>query len=291
MNVRVSSLRWFVLFTAVVMSAGCATATNPRDPIEPFNRAIFDFNETVDSAVLKPVAQGYRAALPEPVRAGVGNFFSNLEDLWIAVNQVLQGKVVEGVQDVARFVFNSTIGLFGLIDIASDIGLPKHDEDLGQTLGRWGIDTGPYLVIPFLGPSTIRDGLAKVGDTQADLVWNIKHVPTRNSSAAVRIVSERADVLDTVRILEEAALDKYGFIRDSYLQRRRSMVYDGEPPRESASESSASDVRSPESRTAESADSDTRPEAEASPAASQVVLPRQVLVMDVNSGASDSVSR
>ncbi len=290
MNTKISSLRLVVLLAAAVLFAGCATATNPRDPIEPFNRAVFNFNETVDSAVLKPVAQGYRAVLPEPVRAGVGNFFSNLEDLWIAVNQVLQGKVVEGIQDTARFVFNSTIGLFGLIDIASDIGLPKHDEDLGQTLGRWGINSGPYLVIPFLGPSTVRDGLARVGDRQADFVLNIKHVPTRNSLAAVRIVSKRTDFLDSVQVLEEAALDKYGFIRDSYLQRRRSLVYDGDPPRESTLESSEADVPPDGTRNAKSADDASQVESAAA-LAPGADLPRQALVMDVNSGAPVSVSR
>ena len=286
---KVSSFRLLALLSVVVLFAGCATANNPRDPIEPFNRAVFNFNETVDSAVLKPVAQGYRAVLPEPVRVGVGNFFSNLEDLWIAVNQVLQGKVVEGVQDAARFVFNSTFGLFGLIDIASDMGLQKHDEDLGQTLGRWGIESGPYLVIPFLGPSTVRDGLARVGDTQADIVWNVKHVPTRNSLAAVRIVSERADLLDAVRVLEEAALDKYGFIRDSYLQRRRSLIFDGDPPRESAPEASGADYRPEASPTAEA---DLRSEApESVESETNTDTSRQALVMDARSGTPDSISR
>jgi len=290
-NTKGLLLRWFIVFSLTSLFAGCATGINPRDPIEPFNRAVFSFNETIDSAVLKPVAEGYRTVLPELVRAGVGNFFSNLEDLWIAVNQVLQGKVTEGVQDTARFVFNSTIGLFGLIDVASDIGLPKHDEDFGQTLGRWGIESGPYLVIPFLGPSTVRDGIAKLGDTQADIVWNINHVSTRNTLSAVRIVDERADLLDTVQVVEEAALDKYGFIRDSYLQRRRSLVYDGEPPKEGSSESSESGVSRSESRTERSSAEDSRPEADAAPATSESVLPRQTLVMDVNSGAPGGVSR
>lgn len=289
---KVLTLRLIPLIAAVVLSAGCATANNPRDPIEPFNRAVFSFNEAVDSAVLKPVAQGYRAALPEPVRIGVGNFFSNLEDLWIAVNQILQGKVVEGVQDAARFVFNSTIGLFGLIDIASDMGLQKHDEDLGQTLGKWGIESGPYLVIPFLGPSTIRDGIGRVGDTQADIVRNLKHVPTRNTLAAVRIVGDRADLLDAVRMLEEATLDKYGFIRDSYLQRRRNLVYDGEPPRENPSESSSLEDRLSESRVAAVAEPDSQPESGALvPDPSGFEAFRQTLVMDAKSGVPVSVSR
>lgn len=281
------SSKWLVaLWMSVSVLAGCAAGPNPRDPIEPFNRAMFSFNEGVDNAVLKPVAQGYRSAVPEPIRAGIGNFFSNLEDLWIAVNQVLQGKIVEGVQDTARFVFNSTIGLFGLIDVASDMGLPKHDEDLGQTFGKWGIDSGAYLVIPFLGPSSIRDGVGRVGDTQADIVWNIRHVSTRNSLAGVRLVSERADLLDAVRVLEDAALDKYVFIRDSYLQRRRSLVYDGEPPRETSSETSAADTDG-----IDAVVMTTEDDVEAKSQGEAIALPAQAMLTEPPFVASGSISR
>lgn len=276
-------LRLIVAWAVMAALAGCATATNPRDPIEPVNRAIFSFNEGVDKAVLKPIAEGYRAALPEVVRAGVGNFFSNLDDLWIAVNQVLQGKITEGVQDAARFVFNSTIGMLGLIDIASDMGLPKHNEDLGQTLGRWGIGTGAYLVLPFFGPSTVRDGIGWIVDTEADIVRNLDHVPTRNVLYATRVIDERAELLDAVRVMEEASLDKYGFIRDSYLQRRLNLVYDGEPPREKSSDASTG-------RVAENPSA-----ADVAPAGQSASVPGPALqervVMDARGGADVDANR
>ena len=213
--------------------AGCATtANNPADPIEPFNRAIFSFNDTVDAAILKPVAKGYHAVLPSWVRTGVSNFFANIGDLWIAANNVLQGKFVEGLGDFMRLAFNTTLGLGGVIDIASDMGLQKHNEDFGQTLGRWGFNEGAYLVLPFFGPSTVRDGLARVLDWKADPVVHISNVPARNEIHAVRVVSDRSNLLDTTDVVEEAALDKYTFVRDAWLQRRRSLVYDGNPPPE-----------------------------------------------------------
>ena len=215
--------------------AGCATTGggSARDPLEPLNRAIFGFNETFDQVLLKPVAQGYRAVLPELVRAGVTNFFSNIEDVWIAANNLLQGKPENALQDVMRVAINTVIGLGGLIDVASDAGLEKHNEDFGQTLGRWGVGSGPYLVLPILGASTLRDGIGLLGvDYAVEPVWNLDHIPTRNTLYAGRAVNSRANTLDAVRILEEAALDKYRFVRDSYLQRRRSLIYDGDPPRE-----------------------------------------------------------
>jgi phospholipid-binding lipoprotein MlaA len=220
------------LITAAILG-GCATTGggNPSDPLEPFNRAMFSFNESVDNAVLKPVATGYRSAVPAVLRTGVSNFFSNLEDVWISANNLAQGKVEDGLGDFLRFAFNSTFGVFGLIDVASDMGLQKHNEDFGQTLGRWGVGSGPYLVLPLLGPSTVRDGLGLVLDVQADPVSNLGHVPTRNSAYATRVVDRRANLLDTTSVLEEAALDKYTFVRDSWTQRRRSLIYDGSPPR------------------------------------------------------------
>ena len=212
--------------------SACATTGvgSARDPLEPLNRAIFGFNETFDQALLKPVAQGYRAALPEMVRAGVTNFFSNIGDVWIAANNLLQGKPESALQDVMRVAINTVIGLGGLIDVASDAGLDKHNEDFGQTLGRWGVGSGPYLVLPFLGPSNFRDGIALVGvDTAVDPVWNIDHIPTRNTLYSGRAVNARSDALDAVSVIEAAALDKYRFVRDSYLQRRRSLRYASRP--------------------------------------------------------------
>ena len=221
--------------------SGCATTGgSPQDPLQPINRAIFGFNESVDEILLKPVAEGYRAALPETVRSGVTNFFSNIEDLWIGANNLLQGKPQQALQDVLRVVINTVFGIGGLMDVAYDEGLDKHNEDFGQTLGRWGVGSGPYLVLPFLGPSTLRDGVARLGvDNAMDPVSTLNDVSTRNSLYATRAVSLRAGLLDAGQVLEQAALDKYRFVRDSYLQRRRNLIYDGDPPDERESQGAA----------------------------------------------------
>ena len=212
---------------------GCATSGgNPADPLEPLNRAVFGFNDAADRAVIKPVARAYRAVLPGTVRTGVSNFFSNLEDIWISMNDVLQGKFQHGVDDLGRFLFNSTFGIAGIFDFASELGFPKHNEDFGQTLGSWGVGSGAYLVLPILGPSTIRDGFGLLLDTQADLVFQIDGVPVHNSLYATRAIGARANLLDASSVIEQAALDKYAFVRDAWLQRRRNLVYDGDPPRE-----------------------------------------------------------
>jgi phospholipid-binding lipoprotein MlaA len=214
--------------------AGCATTGgNPADPLERVNRAVFAFNDTADKAVFTPLAKGYRAVLPGFLRTGISNFFSNLEDVWVSVNDFLQGKFQEGSEDLTRVMFNSTFGIAGIFDFASDVGLPKRNEDFGQTLGRWGIESGPYVVIPFLGPSTFRDGFGLIFDYEADLVyWATESVPVRNSLYATRAISNRAKLLDATSVLEQAALDRYAFVRDAWLQRRRNLVYDGNPPRE-----------------------------------------------------------
>jgi phospholipid-binding lipoprotein MlaA len=214
--------------------AGCATSGgNPADPLERVNRAVFAFNDAADKVVLTPVAKGYRAVLPGFVRTGISNFFSNLEDVWVSVNDVLQGKFQEGMEDATRVLFNSTFGIAGLFDFASDVGLPKRNEDFGQTLGWWGVTSGPYLVLPFFGPSSFRDGIGFFVDGKADPVYRIvDDVPLRNSIYATRAISNRANLLDASSVLEQAALDRYAFVRDAWLQRRRNLVYDGNPPRE-----------------------------------------------------------
>lgn len=233
--------RCALVFLVAGLLAGCATTgDSPGDPLEPINRAVFGFNEGFDRVLGKPVAEGYRAVLPKIVRSGVTNFFANIEDIWIAANNLLQGKVEQGLGDVMRVVINSSFGLFGVIDVATDAGLEKHNEDFGQTLGRWGFNTGPYIVLPFFGPSSVRDGIGTAVDFKIDPVVDIGHVPTRNVTYAVRATNQRADLLDTTKLLEEAALDKYTFTRNSYFQRRRNLVYDGDPPREQAA---AEDVR------------------------------------------------
>jgi len=211
---------------------GCATSGNAKDPIEGYNRAMFAFNDGLDKAVIKPVAKGYDAVLPTPVRTGVTNFFGNIADLFIGVNNLLQGKVSDGGGDLGRVAVNTTVGILGIFDVASNMGLEKHEEDFGQTFGRWGIGSGAYVVLPLLGPRTVRDTAGLVLDVATDPVVYIDNVPTRNTLASLRVVNDRANLLPAEKVIEEAALDKYSYIRDAYLQRRRSLVYDGNPPRE-----------------------------------------------------------
>ncbi len=214
-----------------LLAAGCATrAPNPDDPLEPYNRAMFNFNEKVDEAVLRPVAKVYDRATPRPVKTGVGNFFGNVGDLWTGVNNLLQGKFREGLSDGGRVLVNTTVGIFGLFDVASELGAPKHDEDFGQTLGWWGVDEGPYFVVPFFGPRTARDAAVLPVDLYGDNVWGLEHVPTRNALTALRITHNRAALLGIERTLEEGTLDKYAYARDFYLQQRRYKVFDGNPP-------------------------------------------------------------
>jgi len=227
---RIKSLA--LAFAAAGLLAGCATSGSPKDPIEGFNRAMFAFNEGLDSAIIKPVATGYEAALPSPVRTGVTNFFGNIADLLIGVNNLLQGKAPEAFSDLGRVVINSTIGLLGTFDIASDVGLEKHNEDFGQTFGRWGVGSGAYVVIPVFGPRTARDTVGLILDVAADPVTHVHPNAARNVSLVLRAVNDRANLLPADKVVEEAALDKYSYIRDAYLQRRRNLIYDGNAPRE-----------------------------------------------------------
>ncbi len=215
-------------------AAGCATTgSDPRDPHESFNRKMFAFNEAFDENIGKPIATTYRDVVPGPIRTWVRNFYANIGDLWIGANNLIQGKPADAVTDWARFAFNTTIGLLGINDVATSMGLEKHDEDFGQTMGRWGLDDGAYLVWPFLGSSDTRDTVGLVPDLfVGDPVAHHKPHGVRGFMVVTRAMSKRADLLDASRILEEAALDKYVFQRDAYLQRRRSLIYDGNPPRE-----------------------------------------------------------
>lgn len=213
-------------------AVGCATTgTDPRDPHESFNRAVWEFNEGVDRDFLRPVAKAYTEVFPSPVRTWVRNFFANIGDLWIGANNLMQGKPVEAINDWARFAFNTTFGLLGINDVASEMGLEKHDEDFGQTMGVWRIDDGAYHVVPILGSFTTRDLVGFTADIYFDPVWHWNPKGLRYGAVVTRFVSRRADLLDASRILEEAALDKYVFQRDAYLQRRRNQIYDGNPPR------------------------------------------------------------
>jgi phospholipid-binding lipoprotein MlaA len=226
------SARACVLALALA-AAGCATTSDdPRDPIEGVNRAMFAFNEAVDENALQPAARLYRNVTPSGLRDGVRNFFSNLDDLYIGANNLLQGKVEQAMSDLMRVAVNTTLGLFGVLDLASDMGLEKHNEDFGQTLARWGVGDGPYLVLPLLGPSTLRDTAALPVDWEGDPVYWHRPVDERNALTVARTIARRADLLGASRTLEEAALDRYVFLREAYLQRRRSQIHDGRPPRE-----------------------------------------------------------
>lgn len=219
--------RLVALFAALILG-GCAT-THPQDPLENFNRAMFRFNDAVDQAALKPAAEAY-TTLPGVVQLGVSNFFGNLEDAWTAVNNLLQGKFADGMSDVMRFSVNTAFGFGGLLDIGSEAGLQKHKEDFGQTLGKWGVKAGPYIVLPLLGSSTLRDTIVLPVDIEADPWHHVRPAHVRNLGSVLRVVDQRAVVLDASNLIEEAALDRYEFIRDAYLQRRQNKVYDGDPP-------------------------------------------------------------
>jgi phospholipid-binding lipoprotein MlaA len=226
------TFRNLLLALLLTGAAGCATTGgDSRDPLEGYNRAVYSFNDTFDHVLAKPVAIVYHDVLPSVIRTGVRNFFANIADLWIGANNLMQGKPADAITDWARFAFNSSFGILGLIDIASDIGIEKHDEDFGQTLGRWGLSDGAYIVWPVIGSSTLRDSVGLIPDYAVDPVWNIDPHGARYWTATIRFVGRRADLLDASRILEEAALDKYVFQRDAHLQRRRNLVYDGNPPR------------------------------------------------------------
>ena len=222
------------LFLAILAASGCATSpdADPRDPLEPMNRAVYKFNDTFDEAIAKPVATVYRDLLHVEIRSRVSNFFSNIQDIFIGVNNLLQGKLQDGVEDWARFAFNSTIGLAGIHDVASDMGIEKHNEDFGQTFGRWGAGPGPYLILPFLGSSTLRDAGGTAVDWYVAPLQHARPIAVRNTLYGVYLINTRAELLEASNILEQAALDRYTFQRDAYLQRRRSLIYDGSPPRE-----------------------------------------------------------
>jgi phospholipid-binding lipoprotein MlaA len=226
------------VLTAATLLSGCATPggrppSNPQaDPWEGFNRAVFSFNDAVDEAVLKPVATTYRDFVPQFVRTGVANVFGNFDDAWSAVNHFLQGKPQSGLDMTLRVAVNSGFGLLGLLDVATEMKLERHSEDLGQTLAVWGAGPGPYLVLPLLGPSTVRDGLA----LPADMAWSPSRVPERDANRAwltlLGVVDTRARLLSTTELLGQVALDRYSFVRDGYLARRRDQIYDGAPPLE-----------------------------------------------------------
>ena len=229
-----STIRLIGAALALAVLSGCASApgrtVDARDPWEGMNRSVYSFNDTVDRVALKPLAKAYVNVVPSPVRTGVNNFFGNLGDVWNATNSVLQFKGQAAVESAMRVVINTTFGLGGLLDVATEMRLPKHKEDFGQTLGYWGVPSGPYLVLPLLGPSTVRDTAALPLDMKADLVGQVSDVPTRNSLSVLQVTDKRAGLLQATDALTDAALDPYSFVRDAFLQKRRNDVYDGNPP-------------------------------------------------------------
>ena len=220
----------FIISLAIV----CAKLDGPPntdDPIESYNRAMFAFNETLDKAIVKPVAKGYNWIMPDFLNTGVTNFFSNVDDVVVFFNSLLQLKFQEAVSTSARIVWNTTIGLLGFIDVATHMDLPKYNEDFGQTLAFWGVDSGPYFVLPFLGPSTVRDGLSVPVDWFLfDPVFQDKELKVTLSLLVVRYTDKRADLITATDIIDDTAPDKYAYIRDAFLQRRNYLIYDGIPP-------------------------------------------------------------
>jgi phospholipid-binding lipoprotein MlaA len=219
-----------IMVSGLLLLAGCASNGDPRDPLEPMNRAIHSFNESLDQSIIKPTAEGYVAITPSPIRTGVRNFFSNLDDVVVLANNILQLKPEAASSDLMRIAVNTTLGLAGILDIASEMGLHKHDEDFGQTLGYWGISDGPYFVMPLLGPSTFRDTAGWAVDSfLIDPVWFNQDDDVRWVGLTARLISRRSELLDAKRAIDIAALDPYEFSRDFYLEHRQAQVRDGKP--------------------------------------------------------------
>lgn len=227
------AIRRYSILLALVLLQACATRPDAdgRDPFESLNRTVFMFNEGVDAALLKPTAKVYQEVLPSTVRTGVSNFFANISDVWSFINSVLQLKPKEAAENLMRVGVNTLFGVGGLFDVATDLNIERHKEDFGQTLGRWGVGAGPYVVLPFFGPSTARDTLALAADRQGDGVNHITPVVERNALSVLRLVDTRANLLPLTDMLEEIALDKYDLVRDVYLQRRRYLI-DGDQNQE-----------------------------------------------------------
>jgi len=264
--------RPLIILLASTFLGGCASTSgyhNPKDPFEPLNRSIYKFNDTLDKAVLKPVAKGYIAVVPPPGRTMVNNVFSNLNDVLVTLNDVLQLKLVQALSDGGRVLINTTIGAFGLADAATHFGFPKHNEDFGQTLGYWGLGSGPYLVVPFFGPSSVRDGVGLYADSISSPTARIRPVRQRTQTLIANGVRVRSNLLENESLLGIAELDPYSFLRDAYLSHRQSEVYDGNPPQENIEYEDVEDSPAPPSPSKSPADDAKAPAA--SPAAASSV--------------------
>ena len=226
-------MKRYILLLATTLLVGCASIPagverSPQDPWEPFNRSVFEFNEGLDAYLLKPVVAGYRFILPEFVREGIYNFFSNYNDIYTALFNLLQGRPDYAFNDFMRVVVNTTMGLGGLLDLATPGGLEKHKEDWGQTLGVWGVPSGPYVVLPFFGPSNVRDTFGTVADLESDYLFRLlPDVAVRNSITGLRVVNARNTYYEAGDLLDGAAIDKYSFMRDAYIQRRAYQINEG----------------------------------------------------------------
>ena len=229
LNKRIGAL-W--LACAMLVLQGCASVKHPdaRDPWESMNRSVYNFNEILDNIAVKPAAKAYVTLLPSPVRTGIHNFLGNLGDVWSLVNNALQLKGPATAETFMRITVNTFFGLGGVLDVASEMRLEKRKEDFGQTLGYWGVKPGPYVVLPILGPSTLRDTLATPLDMKGDAVQQFNEPATRNVLSVTRVLDVRSDLLESVDVIKAAALDPYTFVRDAYLQKRQNDVYDGNPP-------------------------------------------------------------
>lgn len=229
-----SAARWLRVAASVLalaLASGCASlGSNPADPLEPINRKVFAFNDAVDRAVTKPIAKGYQAVVPEPVRTCVGNVFYNMSVPLTAVNNLLQGKVISFCQDVTRFTLNTLFGFGGCVDIATELGIERNRTDIGETLGRWGVPPGPYLVLPIFGPSTVRDTTTLLADLGYNPITQINDDNARLTLIVLRAVDTRASLLRAEQLLDSMGIDKYNAIRTVYLQQRLNAIYDGNPP-------------------------------------------------------------
>ncbi|MCG1054184.1 VacJ family lipoprotein [Mycetohabitans sp. B5] len=279
-----------VAVAAAMALGGCATVKTPskQDPLEGFNRTMFEFNDTLDRVAMKPVARAYNWALPQFVRDRVSSFFSNIGDVYIAANNLLQGKITAGTEDIMRVAINSTFGLGGLFDFASQARLPKHQSDFGVTLGHYGVPPGPYLVLPLLGPNTVRDAAGLLVDWQGDLTAYMRPIWLRTTLYGVRIVSTRAALLGATDLLSNAALDKYSFVRNAHLQRRQYLISDGNPPPPAYDDESDADT-GPTDDGAPAPDAEGAPAAGAGPthpAATRPPVPAAAPQPDAAQGAS-----
>lgn len=224
-----------LVVASLLLSTACATVEvpNPDDPFESYNRTMYNINDKIDTYAIKPIAKGYKAITPGAVDTGVSNFFSNIGDVVVLVNDIFQLKFHQAASDLTRIVFNTFIGLGGLIDVSTEFGLPKHNEDFGQTLGYWGVGSGPYLVLPIIGSSNIRDSAGFVVDTaEFDPLQNIPDKSERYNAIGLKYIDLRADLINASNIIDETAIDRYAYTRDAWKQHRKNLVYDGHPPQQ-----------------------------------------------------------